>query len=441
MSLPAGQFRVLGGESFASPGTSDEKLRFCCAQADLSAASAGSGDGSVMEEGASLVELDLSDAIEACRSGAIPDMKTELGLLRLADHLGYLRSCAASSTSSRPPSPPATPDSASLRSGDPAPRPRIGILGAGRRRQGLGPFVARDLVAAGAEIAGFVVTSAASLDAVTRAWACELGIQARGHLELSSLLRAEQLDALAILSPAETHEPALEAALEAGLHVLCEKPFVWGRPELAATARRLALGFDTRGLLLWENCQWPYVLPAFERLHPGSLAGRRAGWRCGSSPLRRGVQMLGDSVPHVLSLIQALLPGGAGLIDGCASGGSARLARLELGFRFCRRPRAGGRDRAAAQRPPSARRPSSKSRTACRASGRRRWIPAILGRRRPHGAAARSADAARRRLRRRASPPGERATASRSLEIAERMELLERIVTAFTRQAPGEAAP
>jgi len=90
VSLRAGQFRVLGGESFASPGTSDEKLRFCCAQTPLSAASAGTGDGSVMEEGACLVALELSDAIEACRSGAIPDLKTELGLLRLADHLGYL---------------------------------------------------------------------------------------------------------------------------------------------------------------------------------------------------------------------------------------------------------------------------------------------------------------------------------------------------------------
>jgi ADP-ribose pyrophosphatase len=90
LRVPAGEFRVLGGESFASPGTSDEKLRFCCAPAPLAQASAGAGDGSVMEEGARLISLELGEAIEACRSGAIPDMKTELGLLRLADHLGYL---------------------------------------------------------------------------------------------------------------------------------------------------------------------------------------------------------------------------------------------------------------------------------------------------------------------------------------------------------------
>ena len=86
----AEDFRVLAGESFASPGTGDEKLRFCAAATPLAAAAPGDGDGSVMEEAASLVTLELADAIEACRSGGIPDLKTEVGLLRLADHLGYL---------------------------------------------------------------------------------------------------------------------------------------------------------------------------------------------------------------------------------------------------------------------------------------------------------------------------------------------------------------
>ena len=236
-------------------------------------------------------------------------------------------------------------------------------MGAGRRRQGLGPFVARDLVAAGAEIPGFVVTSAASRDAVTRAWAADLGIASRGHLDLASLLRAERLDALAILSPAETHERHLEAALEAGLHVLCEKPFVWGRPQLGATARRLALAFDARGLLLWENCQWPYTLPAFERLHPGALSGapRRLAMRL--QPASRGAQMLGDCVPHVLSLVQALLPGGSGRIERLRfTGADPDPDRLDLGFRcLLGRPRAGGRDRAAAQRSPARAKPASKS--------------------------------------------------------------------------------
>lgn len=90
LQVPEEHFTPLGGETFASPGTGDEKLYYCAAPADLSAARPGLGDGSVMEEGADVRLVELSEAIAACRRGEIPDMKTELGLLRLADQLGYL---------------------------------------------------------------------------------------------------------------------------------------------------------------------------------------------------------------------------------------------------------------------------------------------------------------------------------------------------------------
>jgi len=88
----AAVFREIGGETFASPGTSDEKVYYCAGPVRLAEASAGGGhgDGSVMEEHGRIVVHELSDAIEACRLGEIPDMKTEIALLRLADHLSYL---------------------------------------------------------------------------------------------------------------------------------------------------------------------------------------------------------------------------------------------------------------------------------------------------------------------------------------------------------------
>jgi len=45
------------------------------------------GDGSPMEEGARTRWLGLDDAIAACARGDLPDLKTELGLRRLRDHL------------------------------------------------------------------------------------------------------------------------------------------------------------------------------------------------------------------------------------------------------------------------------------------------------------------------------------------------------------------
>jgi predicted dehydrogenase len=185
----------------------------------------------------------------------------------------------------------------------------VGIVGARRRRQGLGPFVARDLRAAGAEIPCFLATTPASRDATARA------LSARGYLDLDAMLDSEPLDALAILSPAETHGRYLEAAHAAGLHALGEKPFVWGQPALARIAARIAADFDARGLLLWENCPWPYTLPALEALHPGATTRPPRRFEMRLTPTSRGVQMLGDAMSHALSLLQALNPGAAPVIE------------------------------------------------------------------------------------------------------------------------------
>jgi ADP-ribose pyrophosphatase len=83
-------FHVLGEGLFASPGTSDECVYYAASASDHDASRTPSGDGSVMEECAELVVRELRAAIVACRSGEIPDMKTEVALLRLADHLGYI---------------------------------------------------------------------------------------------------------------------------------------------------------------------------------------------------------------------------------------------------------------------------------------------------------------------------------------------------------------
>jgi ADP-ribose pyrophosphatase len=92
VGMPAspGDFVEIGGETFASPGTSDEKIYYCAGPVKLAERREPSGDGSVMEEAGGAVVRELCEAIEACRRGEIPDMKTELALLRLADHLGYL---------------------------------------------------------------------------------------------------------------------------------------------------------------------------------------------------------------------------------------------------------------------------------------------------------------------------------------------------------------
>ncbi|MCG3135754.1 MAG: hypothetical protein HMLKMBBP_03510 [Planctomycetes bacterium] len=81
----------LGGAMFPSPGVTDERVHFRAVPVPLDAAHAApSGDGSPMEQGTRPVVMTMDDALAACRRGEIPDMKTEIALLRLCDALGYL---------------------------------------------------------------------------------------------------------------------------------------------------------------------------------------------------------------------------------------------------------------------------------------------------------------------------------------------------------------
>ncbi len=188
--------------------------------------------------------------------------------------------------------------------------PRVGLIGARRRRHGLGPYVARFLNLAGAEVPCFLATSEATRDEAAAQLAETAKLRPRGYVDLEAMLAAEELDALAIVSPHGTHADHLDAALRAGLHALCEKPLIWGAADLGAAAARVSAAFDDRGLLLWENCQWPYTLPAFEQLHPGSLDRTPRRFAMQLQPASRGAQMLADSLPHPLSLLQALTPTG-----------------------------------------------------------------------------------------------------------------------------------
>lgn len=90
VDVPERDLEVLGGETFASPGTTDEKLFFCAVRVDdleRIPRVEPTGDGSVMEEWGRVHVLGLDDALARCRDGRIPDMKTELALARLAARL------------------------------------------------------------------------------------------------------------------------------------------------------------------------------------------------------------------------------------------------------------------------------------------------------------------------------------------------------------------
>jgi ADP-ribose pyrophosphatase len=80
----------LGEPLFAGPGTTDENVHYRAARVVLDERGAPQGDGSIMEEAGEVLVLDLVEALARCRDGRNPDSKTEIGLLRLCTHIGYL---------------------------------------------------------------------------------------------------------------------------------------------------------------------------------------------------------------------------------------------------------------------------------------------------------------------------------------------------------------
>ncbi|NLG48824.1 MAG: Gfo/Idh/MocA family oxidoreductase [Chloroflexi bacterium] len=112
---------------------------------------------------------------------------------------------------------------------------RIGIIGAGS-------------IARYAHVPGYQaqpnVELVAAADAVpgrAAEFAAEFGIP-RAYDSTEEMLNNEQLDAVSVCTPNYAHKDATIAALNAGLHVLCEKPIAMnlaeGR-EMVETARRL----------------------------------------------------------------------------------------------------------------------------------------------------------------------------------------------------------
>lgn len=183
--------------------------------------------------------------------------------------------------------------------------PKIAIVGPRRARQGLGPFVARAFKTAGAEVSCFLCSRKSSLKAASSELVVIADVHARGYSNLESMLKTEDLDAVAILSPRQTHQSFLEAALKSRLHTFCEKPLVWGGDKPSAVAVDLVKKFERQNLLLMENSQWPETLRGFLDLHPKAMKSQPRDFTMRLSPASEGLEMIVDSLSHPISLLQA----------------------------------------------------------------------------------------------------------------------------------------
>jgi predicted dehydrogenase len=127
--------------------------------------------------------------------------------------------------------------------------------------------------------------------------------------DYAAVLADDEVEAVAIATPAGTHLDVAMAALRAGKHVLVEKP-------LAATydeGRTLVAEAERRGLVLMCDhtyCYTPAVTRIRDLIHAGELGEVHYvdSVRINLGLVQRDIDVMWDLAPHDLSILDYVLP-------------------------------------------------------------------------------------------------------------------------------------
>ena len=127
--------------------------------------------------------------------------------------------------------------------------------------------------------------------------------------ELSEILEDERIEAIAIATPAATHLPIAMAAIEAGKHILVEKPLALS----TADARTIAEAADAAGLVAMCDhtfCYTPAVTRIGEEIAAGNLGRIQYvdSVRINLGLVQPDTDVFWDLLPHDLSILDSVLP-------------------------------------------------------------------------------------------------------------------------------------
>ncbi len=128
---------------------------------------------------------------------------------------------------------------------------------------------------------------------------------------LADVLCRDDVDAVAIATPARTHRAIATAALEAGKHVLVEKPLA----DDVSHGREMVRMARDAGLVLMADhtyCYTPAVLKIRELVESGELGEILFvdSVRINLGLIQPDVDVFWDLAPHDLSILDFVLPGG-----------------------------------------------------------------------------------------------------------------------------------
>ena len=131
------------------------------------------------------------------------------------------------------------------------------------------------------------------------------------HADLDRVLERDDVDAVAIATPAHTHRDIALRALRAGKHVLVEKPLA----ESVADGQLMVDLARARGLVLMTDhvyCYTPAVQKIRELVEAGELGDILYvdSVRINLGLIQPDVDVFWDLAPHDLSILDYILPGG-----------------------------------------------------------------------------------------------------------------------------------
>jgi predicted dehydrogenase len=167
-----------------------------------------------------------------------------------------------------------------------------------------------------------LVRTALATPAIRLEWLCDLDLQrAQAVLGPSTTVRSTDsyeevladpaVSAVAVATPAATHFDLVRAALEAGKHVLVEKPLT---PSVAEGAKLAALARRSGLVLMCDHtyCYTPAVQRIRELIRGGHIGEVQFvdSVRINLGLVQSDVDVLWDLAPHDLSILDFVLPDG-----------------------------------------------------------------------------------------------------------------------------------
>jgi predicted dehydrogenase len=180
---------------------------------------------------------------------------------------------------------------------------RVAVVGAGY----WGPNLVRNFRAS----PEWRLVAVCDLDAARAAKVVADAANVEVETSLDRLLARDDLDAIAVATPANTHSAIVMKALAAGKHVLVEKPLSSSRLE----AELMVSAADSRGLVLMCDHTYCYT-PVVQRIRDIVLSGELGevlfvdSVRINLGLVQPDVDVIWDLAPHDLSILDVVLPGG-----------------------------------------------------------------------------------------------------------------------------------